>query len=1010
MSEPPFVSSNNALPNETTRENDMRTLHGNLTRFTSFALLASAGTIAGSAHGQQDVFAQTPTQSVSITSPTLQQCSLASEGFAPGTPQNVEMMNLLPASCSSVLAAELQKRAAATPSKVRKMYRADPAPWPANLASTTPANLHEGIFDAFVESDVRLQNNTEATYSGILLAGSTNPGASLIKTMTPQQAIAHRAHAEWEARGKNIADANNPCGEWVWKGFYDYSRFEDAAKACGSNDECVYQVAYASSAPGIAFRTALKGYDSTGKYFEKNGYSIPLVRGFHIKNPFFGAASAFLTDQQQGLLEDYQQYQLQKMALEGRSGYVELQAGPKSYSCAGNFRFRDPSSKYFVDTQDDAASAKLFSLDQKMNSVRQLLNKKAGYLIAPNGIDRYLHRNAEVFASEWHYHQAMHDRQKPLDGVKGQPLTPAERRAIDERTNTLVDLMEKYVILTSAKAHGKGAPVVGGGLQNPIDELISSIVNPVPDKAGGGTIGDPFIRHAVVSTMRGDLVEPSRAMMLESMGNVVTNQVAAPFALHQPAQKPMSLGAPMNDYVTTSTQSTLVGVERDYQKTTDVVHASVVDEGPKCPAPAAEGPSTMDAYELARAAQKVQEQIVELLLDEHDRGEHGCLSENGYNCDWSPTLFAQRFMGKFSEQREEAFQYCVLMTGGNTLDHEDPLFQVPSTKRAMSTFPDQLAFVESELRAQLDGLPYLKVGQTDHRIGEKTAGGKSFGDASWFGAGYDYSTDWSIVPEFRENAGAKETACAFRGTANAEFNARASVLGKEISIVKANAHGTARANGSGYNLDVEFLGQAFHATGSAEHFHHVESSTLETNRTSATVVVVVVPVTFQAYGELQYGYELEAKMEGNNQCGSQNPSPQLELVMQVAPFAKVNAVASAAVGVSGAQAGVRGRIALLETRLPVKASMLVKAETGAIKLFPSASADFEVGALSGSMSAFAEVGYGFAAYTAEKEIFSWRGVRENTPLWLLESDPVYLAAFNSAAWLYWTKENDKHTP
>ncbi|MDZ4063259.1 MAG: hypothetical protein U1E22_01190, partial [Coriobacteriia bacterium] len=100
------MSSNNALFNGTTREIEMRTLHGNLIRFTSFALLASAGTIAGSAQGQQEVFAPTPTQSVSITSPTLQQCSLASRGFAPGTPQNVEMINLLPASCSSVLAAE----------------------------------------------------------------------------------------------------------------------------------------------------------------------------------------------------------------------------------------------------------------------------------------------------------------------------------------------------------------------------------------------------------------------------------------------------------------------------------------------------------------------------------------------------------------------------------------------------------------------------------------------------------------------------------------------------------------------------------------------------------------------------------------------------------------------------------------------------------------------------------------------------------------------------------------
>jgi len=183
---------------------------------------------------------------------------------------------------------------------------------------------------------------------------------------------------------------------------------------------------------------------------------------------------------------------------------------------------------------------------------------------------------------------------------------------------------------------------------------------------------------------------------------------------------------------------------------------------------------------------------------------------------------------------------------------------------------------------------------------------------------------------------------------------------------------------------------------------------------------VVVPVTFQAFGELHYGYELEARTHGNNLCKSNQPAnqpppppavmnegPSLGMSMALIPRAKVNVVASAAVGVNGAQAGVRGRIALLEASLPLRGSMDIVLKDESLKLLPKASADLNVGALSGSLSAFAEVGSSPFIYTAEKEIFSWGGISRTYPLWQLDTEEIHLAAFSRDAWKDWVKENQK---
>lgn len=246
---------------------------------------------------------------------------------------------------------------------------------------------------------MRLTRNSSLSYSNRMLADTTPLGGSLIATHDPQWAAQFNAHPEWTARGQQIGE-ENPCGEWVWKGFYDYSRFEDSAMACGTNDECIYQVAFAEGAPShIAYRTHALHGQGNDEFLQGTLREIPLLTGFVAKNPFFGVAEAFFIDQQAGLLEDFERLGvLQDALLDGTP--VELQAGPKSYACAGGFRFRNPASKYYVDPADPQAASKLASLQTRMDAIRTLVTRNAGYLLNPTAAQKLVFPNAERFDNE----------------------------------------------------------------------------------------------------------------------------------------------------------------------------------------------------------------------------------------------------------------------------------------------------------------------------------------------------------------------------------------------------------------------------------------------------------------------------------------------------------------------------------------------------------------------------------------------------------------------------------
>ncbi|MDF1556375.1 MAG: hypothetical protein P1P84_25135 [Deferrisomatales bacterium] len=625
-------------------------------------------------------------------------------------------------------------------------------------------------------------------------------------------------------------------------------------------------------------------------------------------------------------------------------------------------------------------------------------------MINPSTGDRWAFPQAKTFSNEWEYHRAMHDRQRPLNGYAGQPLPAAERRAVDERTQTLLDLIERYTMLTSLVGYGEQEFPVVPGYRNPINDALKRVVNPVVSPNTDRFVVDPLIRRMAVSSIRGDLITPQTARSLESVGSVVTNQLVVPFRLKTAVP---SSSTPATRPVTEEVDTKLVGTERDYGKAVQVERAAV-GFASRCPNPAPEtSEESIAMYDLARAAQEVQEQIVSLLIDEYKRGANGCLSENNFNCDWSPALFAKRFKGQFTTEREAAFQHCVSMTAGNTLDNPDPLFRVPTQSRNMAGLPGHFVTVQENLAKELEGLPYV-LHNGKGSVGEKVAGGKELGDASWFGASWNYDTGWSIRPEFGGSTSGTAKACEFVGNVNATFDAGISIVGKRIPVVSITGTGDAAGSGGILNTELEFINQTFHPGAGRERIHQVEDGRKETSHASATVVVVAVPVTFEAWGELDFGYDIGAEMTSRSACAGADSSPDLAAKFRLEPFAKVSAVGAASVGVSGAKAGVRGRVTLLDARLPIDASLEVRADPNlptSIKVYQTTSAALNYESMSGSISAYAEVGWGPASYEAEKEIYSWHQKGDGVQLWEPSSEVAHLEAFNKGLWTSWIDLN-----
>ncbi|MEO7098977.1 MAG: hypothetical protein ABI162_06415 [Luteolibacter sp.] len=131
---------------------------------------------------------------------------------------------------------------------------------------------------------------------------------------------------------------------------------------------------------------------------------------------------------------------------------------------------------------------------------------------------------------------------------------------------------------------------------------------------------------------------------------------------------------------------------------------------------------------------------------------------------------------------------------------------------------------------------------------------------------------------------------------------------------------------------------------------------------SATFSVGPVPITVGAGGSVII------YAQGTVATGlSSNGKPVV--TANFGPVADVGAWGSVGIGVPVAEIGVRGSLSLCH--MGISASVNMFPSYG--KVYANYAATLNSGAPSGSLCAYAKIGYGWLSYTATKDIFTWNG-------------------------------------
>jgi hypothetical protein len=125
-----------------------------------------------------------------------------------------------------------------------------PADMPVSGYGLAPGALVTAAYVPFTGTMALTKNNAYGLLSSLLTSAVAvqNLGAAVIPV----------ANTAPQDPYENDGDAIQSCDEWVYKKYYDYRRFQDAAATCGGQPDCVYNLWAQTTVPGESFAMAPK--------------------------------------------------------------------------------------------------------------------------------------------------------------------------------------------------------------------------------------------------------------------------------------------------------------------------------------------------------------------------------------------------------------------------------------------------------------------------------------------------------------------------------------------------------------------------------------------------------------------------------------------------------------------------------------------------------------------------------------------------------------------------------
>ncbi len=354
----------------------------------------------------------------------------------------------------------------------------------------------------------------------------------------------------------------------------------------------------------------------------------------------------------------------------------------------------------------------------------------------------------------------------------------------------------------------------------------------------------------------------------------------------------------------------------------------------------------------------------------------------------------QKFAGYYDAQGNPQKLCNLSAYNGNTED-------VEWFFRCIDLYRGQLIYA---LDNALDGGGVaLDPATNEVKLSDNTSDGEWLGGDA-FGVGYDYAARWSLTG-LKEGAGydpnnpdapaGDQDWCALKPHLHGHMDVEARAMYADVDLFSASADvGLDPAEGppNGY---IEILGQTLIGTKGnlqtpqADTFHVIFKDKKELSETffsvRATVMIGPVPVTIKAglAGRIGANFELSVG-SGPGSGGSTCQAGGMVLSARFAPFASVDAFASASLDALIVEAGVKISLVIAGITFPFTTTLraegkVISPTNTDVRLVIDSNLDVVFWFLSGRVSAFVKFCF-IICETIEGTIFEWDGPRIVIPL------------------------------
>lgn len=354
-------------------------------------------------------------------------------------------------------------------------------------------------------------------------------------------------------------------------------------------------------------------------------------------------------------------------------------------------------------------------------------------------------------------------------------------------------------------------------------------------------------------------------------------------------------------------------------------------------------------------------------------------------CDWSPKRFARRVMNLYQGAREQDFQKCSTYTRDDFADLKARPLQIGTVNypaQDYTTSPSRLETYFTRRDQYMRALsstvgPMLDPKTAQPRLRWESGDSYSLGNDT-FGATANYQVAVAI------NNVKNTPDCGLSPEVTGSFTATGSALGISANLINAQVNVTQKRA----DIDLDVLDNTvplvdIHKNLTLGQFNIV-SGKQEKKATlvsaQATFVIVVVPVTIGAKVAgvvgLEYGLSADHKVTGTTACSVTS----VGITGHVQPYAQVDGELYASVDLFVIEAGVKGRLQLVHAAVPLNANVWLSPVGGRVKLRMEGNSDLRFTFLSGSISAYVEVGIWPFETEFEETLVSWNGITENVKL------------------------------